>query len=68
LPQQYFSAKIIVVNKTVKVLKEINVSAKKDSVQLDASTLASGAYQYSLHIDRKLIDRKQMDVGKANSI
>jgi len=61
LPQQYSSAKIIVVDKSGKVLKEVNVSGNsKGSTTVDASTLASGAYNYSLFVDGKLIDTKQM--------
>ena len=65
LPQTYFSAKIIVTDKSGKSLKEVNVSAKGNgSLKLDASTLASGAYQYSLYVDGKLIDTKQMVLAK----
>jgi hypothetical protein len=62
LPQQYSSAKIIVVDNTGKMLKEVNVNTKgKGSLQLDASTLSSGAYQYSLYVNGRLIDTKQME-------
>jgi len=65
LPQTYSSAKIIVADKSGKILKEVNVSAKgKGSIQVDLSTLASGAYQYSLYVDGKLIDTKQMVSAK----
>jgi hypothetical protein len=59
------TAKIIVVDKAGKVLKEANVSDYgKGSVQVDASTLASGAYQYSLYVDGKKVDTKQMVLAK----
>jgi len=62
LPQQYSSAKMIVSDKSGKVLREISLSAKgKGSLTVDASMLASGAYQYSLYIDNRLIDTKQME-------
>ena len=62
LAQQYSSAKIIVVDKSGKTLKEINISGTgKGSIAVDASTLASGAYNYSLYIDGKLISTKQME-------
>ena len=61
LPQQYSSAKIIVTDKLGKKLKEINVSGSgKGSVKVDASTLANGTYQYSLYVNGKLIDTRQM--------
>jgi hypothetical protein len=33
-------------------------------VTVDASTMAAGAYQYSLYVDGKLIDTKQMLLTK----
>ena len=65
LPQTYSSAKIIVTDKNGKVLKEVSVSAKgKGSLNIDASTLAGGAYQYALFVDGKLVDAKQMVLAK----
>jgi len=61
LPQQYTTAKIIITDRTGSVLKEMNISgAGKGSVQLDASTLAQGSYQYSLMVNGILISTKQM--------
>lgn len=65
LPQQYSSAKIIITAQNGKVLKEVNVSGSgKGSVHIDASTLANGAYHYSLYVEGKLIDSKQMVLAK----
>jgi hypothetical protein len=62
LPQNYSSAKIIVVDKAGKLLKEISVSGSgKGSLTIDASTLSSGAYHYSLYVNGKLVDTKQME-------
>jgi hypothetical protein len=62
LPNQFTSAKIIVTDKSGKVLKEINISGTgKGSVNIDAATLSSGAYQYSLYVDGRMIDTKQME-------
>jgi hypothetical protein len=59
------SAKIIITDKAGKVLKEINVSGSgKGSVKIDASTLAGGAYNYSLYVARKMIDTKQMMIAR----
>jgi hypothetical protein len=61
LPGQYSSAKIIVTDNLGKGLREINLYGnKKGSVRIDAATLSSGAYQYSLIVDGKLMDTKQM--------
>ncbi|QEC66620.1 hypothetical protein FRZ67_04645 [Panacibacter ginsenosidivorans] len=65
LPQTYSSAKIIVTDKSGKSLKEVNVYGKGNgSLKLDASTLASGAYQYSFYVEGKLVDTKQMLLTK----
>jgi hypothetical protein len=65
LPQTYSSAKIIVTDKSGKALKEVTLSAKGNgTVTVDASTLASGAYQYSLYVEGKLVDTKQMILSK----
>ena len=61
LPTQISSAKIIVTDKTGKTLKEISLNGGgKGTIQIDASTLSGGAYQYSLFVNNKLIDTKQM--------
>ncbi|HYK43640.1 MAG TPA: tail fiber domain-containing protein [Parafilimonas sp.] len=61
LPEKYSSAKMIVTDNTGKVLKEENIAAnRKGSLSVDGATLASGAYQYSLYVDGRLIDSKQM--------
>ncbi|MEP6467438.1 MAG: tail fiber domain-containing protein [Parafilimonas sp.] len=62
LPQKYNSAQIIITDKTGKALKQINVSGSgKGSLKLNASTLSSGAYHYTLIVDGKMIDSKQME-------
>jgi hypothetical protein len=61
LPQQYSAAKIVIVDQTGKVLKEVNISGSgKGSINVDASILASGAYHYSLIVNGKIIESKQM--------
>ncbi|HYK46794.1 MAG TPA: hypothetical protein VEV83_16565, partial [Parafilimonas sp.] len=57
------SAQIIITDNSGKVLKQVNVSGSgKGSVQINAATLSAGAYQYSLLVDGKLIDTKQMEL------
>jgi len=46
-------------------LKEINVfGAGKRTLKVDATTLAAGAYSYSLYVDGKLINSRQMVLTK----
>jgi len=62
LPKTYSSAKIIVTDKGGKILKQVNISGSGNgNLNVDASTLSSGAYQYSLYVDGKLVDTKQME-------
>jgi hypothetical protein len=64
IPQQFSSAKIIVTDKNGNALKQINLSSNKGSINVDASILSSGAYQYSLYVNGRLIDSKQMILAK----
>ncbi len=46
-------------------LKQLNLTGVgKGTVYVDASTLASGAYNYSLYVDGRLVDSKQMIAAK----
>jgi hypothetical protein len=61
LPNAFTSAKMIITDMSGKALKEIPISGSgKGSVQVDASLLSGGAYQYSLYVDGKLINTRQM--------
>jgi hypothetical protein len=64
LPQAYSSAKIIVTDKMGNTLEQINLSANKGSLNVDAAMLSAGSYQYSLYVDGKLIASKQMIISK----
>jgi len=65
LPAKISSAQIIITDNNGKVLKQISVSGEgKGSVNIDAASLAAGAYNYSLWIDGKLINTKQMELLK----
>jgi hypothetical protein len=65
LLQKFTNAQIIITDKLGKTLKTVNISGSgKGSLTVSASTLASGAYQYSLLIDGRLIATKQMVIAK----
>jgi uncharacterized delta-60 repeat protein len=62
LPPQYSPAKIIITDESGKTFKEINISgAGKGSLEVDASTLAGGTYNYSLYVNGRLVDTKRME-------
>jgi hypothetical protein len=64
IPSTYSSAKIVVTDKLGNTIKVISISGVKGSVTVDASTLLSGTYQYTLYVDGKAIDSKQMLLNK----
>jgi hypothetical protein len=65
LPQKYVNARIIITDQNGTFLKQIDVSGVgKGAINVDASTLSSGSYHYSLFVDGKLIGSKQMVVAK----
>ena len=65
LPQKFTNAQIVITDKTGKTLKVVNVSgSSKRNITVNASTLALGAYQYSLIVDGRLIATKQMVIAK----
>jgi hypothetical protein len=61
LPQKFSSAQIIITDKSGKVLKQVKVEGSgKGMLSVDASTLASGAYNYALYVDGNLVGSRQM--------
>lgn len=65
LPHKFSSAQIIITDNAGKTLKQINLSSSGEgSVNINASSLSSGTYNYSLIVDGKLIDTKKMILSK----
>jgi hypothetical protein len=65
LPMSFSSAQIIVTDNMGKSLKTVNISGQRKGIlNLDASSLSSGSYNYSLYVDGKLIDTKKMMLTK----
>ncbi len=72
LPQKFTNAQIVITDKSGNTLKAVTLPAGrqgisgsgKGSLNVDASTLSSGAYQYSLIVDGRLVDTKQMVLAK----
>jgi hypothetical protein len=65
LPDKFSSAQIIITGKNGNQLKQFDLSGiGMGIITVDASTLASGAYHYSLYVDGKLIASKQMILTK----
>jgi hypothetical protein len=62
LPENFTNAQIKITDMNGKTLKTINISgAGKGTLNVDASILSSGAYNYSLFVNDKLVSTKQME-------
>jgi hypothetical protein len=65
LPQKFTRAQMMITDKEGRTLLVKDLSgAGKGNFTVDASVLASGAYNYSLFVDAKLIATKQMILAK----
>ncbi len=61
LPSKFSTAQIIIMDKNGKQLKQWSIPGSgKGSLNVDASTLSSGTYNYSLIMDGRIISSKQM--------
>ncbi|MEO6329343.1 MAG: tail fiber domain-containing protein [Ginsengibacter sp.] len=62
LPQSFTSAQIKITDINGKTLKTVNISGSgKGTLNVEASILSSGAYNYSLYANGKLVSTKQME-------
>jgi hypothetical protein len=65
LPQKFTSAQIVIADQTGKVLKQVNVSGTgKGILNVDATTLSSAAYSYSLMVHGRLVGSKKIVLVK----
>ncbi|MGN6352776.1 MAG: tail fiber domain-containing protein [Parafilimonas sp.] len=65
IPQKFAFARLVITDKTGRQIKQINITTGgKGILHVDASTLSSGAYNYTLYVDGKLISSKQMVLTK----
>lgn len=65
LPQKFATAQILITDKSGKTIKQLNISgAGKGVVNVEASALSAGTYNYSLIVDGKIISTKQMILTK----
>ncbi len=65
LPMQYKKAAIIINDKTGKMIRELKLSGHgKGRIEVNANFLTVGTYHYSLYVDGRFIDSKQMVLAK----
>jgi len=65
IPQNCNSATIVITEtETGKLVNAIPVSCKETNLSIEAGSIATGTYVYSLYIDGKLIDTKKMVLTK----
>ena len=61
IPKNCHDASIMITNTSLgEVVSVIPVSCNEDHLSIDAGTLSSGTYSYTLYVDGKMIDTKQM--------
>jgi hypothetical protein len=65
LPKTFSNAQLVVTDKNGKTVKQIKVSGSgKGTLNIDATTLSAGTYNYSLIVDGRAISSKQMVLTK----
>jgi hypothetical protein len=64
IPVKFNTAKIVISDYLGKTIKEVSVTTDKGNLQVNASTLLSGTYTYSLIVDGKLMVSKKMNIAK----
>jgi len=65
LPQTFSSAKIVVIDSSGRIFKQVPLStAGAGSITIEAGTLPVGVYHYSLYVDNVLADTKKMVLTK----
>ncbi len=61
LPSGYTNASIIITENNGKILKTVALNESySGNVKVETSSLSAGAYQYSLIVDGRMVDTKQM--------
>jgi len=58
------NVQLLITNNSGKTIKQLLLTAGKGAVNIDASTLSSGTYNYSLLVDGKILESKKMVVAR----
>ena len=65
LPKSYSSAKIIITDRNGKTLKDVAIKGTGNgNVTINTSGLIAGNYNYSLYINGRIVETKQMMISK----
>jgi hypothetical protein len=64
VPSGSRSARLVITDNTGKIIRQENLGEGAGTVQVDASLMSSGIYNYSLVVDGKLIESKKMVVAR----
>lgn len=65
IPGKFTTAQLVVTDNSGKTIKQISInSVGKGLMNIDAGSLSSGTYHYSLIVDGKMVDSKSMVVTK----
>jgi hypothetical protein len=65
LPQKFSKANMLIADKSGRTIKQINLTGSgKGQVNVEVSSLLPGTYNYSLIVDGRVIDSKQMIIAR----
>lgn len=64
VPTGSTSAQLVVTDNSGKTVKQMQLVKGAGNINIDASALTSGTYNYSLFVDGKLVESKKMVVAK----
>ncbi|HRH60189.1 MAG TPA: tail fiber domain-containing protein [Chitinophagaceae bacterium] len=64
VPSNAVSAQLVITDMNGKTLKQFQLTKGAGSVNVDASSLSEGTYNYSLIVDNKLVETKKMVINK----
>ena len=64
VPTGSTSAQLVITDNSGKTVKQMQLAKGAGNINIDASALSSGTYNYTLIVDGKLVDSKKMVVAK----
>ncbi|CAN5706316.1 hypothetical protein BH10BAC2_BH10BAC2_42980 [soil metagenome] len=64
IPVSAKNAQLMIIDNSGKTIKQITLNAGAGVITINASTLSSGTYNYSLWVDGKLVESKKMTIAK----
>lgn len=64
IPNGFQSARLLFIDQSGRTIKQVNITSTSGVVNIDASSLSSGSYQYALVVNGKTVQTKTMEIVK----